>query len=174
VRSGVAGRGLTSFFGAALALVLAAGGLPAAEINTPAPRVTVATTRGQRRLLAEYKGKVVFLNFWASWCGPCAVELPQLNRLAASYKGKKVRVLAINVDKNRAAAKRLLAKLGLTAPAFELFWDTQSKAVSAFDAQTMPSSYVLDPRGIVRYVHSGYKPQDPAAWRREINQCLKE
>src|SRR5438105_812295 len=70
----------------------------AAALDHAAPKFSLANSQNQVRSLSDYKGKIVFINFWASWCAPCQEELPELDRLAAHYKGKNVRVVAINVD----------------------------------------------------------------------------
>ncbi len=144
-------------------IVLCATLLQAAELNRPAPKFPE---------LSGYRGQVVFINFWASWCAPCQVELPELNRLAARYRGKNVKVLAINVDRDRRAAKKLLSRLGLTAPHLEILWDTKSKVVSAYNIEGMPSSFILDAHGIIRFKHAGFHSQDPESWRHEIDRLL--
>src|SRR5262245_54061326 len=106
--------------------------LQAAQLNSPAPAFPG---------LSANRGKVVLINFWASWCGPCQEELPELNRLAAAYKGRKVKVLAINVDENRAAAQKLLGRLGIAAPELTILWDPKSKIVGAYKIDAMPSSF---------------------------------
>jgi thiol-disulfide isomerase/thioredoxin len=148
---------------------IALGALQAATVNQPAPKFTLTDSRRQKRTLSDYKGKVVFINFWASWCAPCQEELPALNRLAADYKSKKVQILAINVDEQPASAKTLLTKLGLTRADFEVLWDSKSKAVGAYNIEVMPSSYILDRNGVIRFTHSGFHGQDPIAWRHEID-----
>lgn len=145
----------------------------ATQLNRPAPGFALKNSNQTSRSLADYKGKVVFINFWASWCAPCHQELPELNQLARHYKGKPVRVVAINVDEDRKAAQRTLAKLNLQNASFEILWDPRSKAVSAYNVATMPGSFILDQRGIVRAIHEGFRSGDPAQWREEIDALLK-
>jgi thiol-disulfide isomerase/thioredoxin len=147
--------------------------LQATALNAPAPKFVLKDTNQKPHALAEYKGNIVFVNFWASWCAPCRQELPELNRLAAEYRGQNVKVLAINIDEHRPAAKTLLSKLRLSAPAFSVLWDPQSKVVSAYKIDAMPSSFILDGTGIVRFAHAGFHPKDPASWREEINKLLR-
>jgi len=151
---------VTLNIGIGLLGILLASTLQAAGVGDRAPH------------LAKYKGQVVFVNFWASWCAPCLVELPELNRLAAHYKGRKVKVLAINVDADRAAARRTLARLKLSKASFEVLWDTKSKTITAYDPPTMPSSYLVDRQGRIRYLHPGFQAGDPATWRQEIDSLL--
>src|SRR5579871_3381346 len=113
--------------------------LLAAQLNKPAPKFPA---------LSNYKGKVVFINFWASWCAPCQAELPELNRLAADYRDRKVQVIAINVDEHRKDAKKSLAKLGLTTTHMKIVSDPKSKIVSAYNIESMPTSFILDQRGL--------------------------
>jgi peroxiredoxin len=159
------------------AILLLAGSLPmlaAARVNAPAPGFKLPDSRGVRRTLADYKGKVVLINFWASWCAPCRAELGELDRLAREFAHKPVKVLTINVDKEKKLGKGLLVLLELDRPGgFDVLWDTRSKAVSAYNIETMPSSFIVDKRGVIRFTHSGFRPEDPAAWRREIASLLQ-
>ena len=148
--------------------------LQAATVNAPAPDFSLTNSQSKLRPLNDYKGKVIFINFWASWCAPCQVELPELNQLTIDEAGKNVAVIAINVDKEQFKAGTLLTKLGLQSPNMEILWDPESKAVAAYDVETMPTSFILDTRGIIRFVHSGFQNHDPEKWRKEIDGLLKE
>lgn len=161
--------GVAVLFFAVAFLQGAAGG---AALDGAAPRFALSNSHGLRRTLSDYKGKVVFINFWASWCAPCRVELPELNRLAGDYEGRKLRVLAVNVDRQRAEARRLLARLGLKRSHFEILWDSRSKAVSAYNIEGMPCSFVIDRRGVLRFTHVGFHDADPGKWRQEIDALL--
>jgi thiol-disulfide isomerase/thioredoxin len=145
----------------------------AATLDAPAPAFSLHDSHQQFRTLKSYQGQVVFLDFWASWCAPCLLELPELNRLAADYQKKKLRVLAINVDTDPAAAKVLLSKLGLKKPVLKILWDTQSKVVSTYNIETMPASFIIDQKGIIRFSHPGYHEKDPSLWRTEIDGLLR-
>jgi cytochrome c biogenesis protein CcmG/thiol:disulfide interchange protein DsbE len=159
-------------FIAALLLGLALTLAQAAGLNEKAPAFTLFDLRHQKHSLAEYKGKVVFINFWASWCAPCKIELPNLERLAAGYKGKPVQIIAINVDRERPEAQKLIHRMGLGNASMPIFWDTEGKIVAAYNIDGMPASFILDARGIIRFTHVGFHAQDPARWRQEINQLL--
>jgi thiol-disulfide isomerase/thioredoxin len=144
----------------------------AATVNVPGPDFALTSSQGKQRTLSSYKGKVVFINFWASWCAPCADELPKLNQLAIDERGKGVSIVAINVEQDQTKAGRLLATLGLDSPEMEILWDPGSKTVAAYDPKTMPSSFILDGRGVIRFVHSGFHEHDPNKWRKEIASLL--
>ncbi len=137
------------------------GPLGAATLHQKAPPTPLAQ-----------RGNVVLVNFWASWCAPCQAELPALRQLADDYRGQRVQVLAVNVDNDPAAARRLLKKLGLSNSRLQVVWDTKSKIVGAYNIPTMPSSYIVDKKGVVRFIHAGFRPDDPVAWRNEINRLL--
>jgi thiol-disulfide isomerase/thioredoxin len=161
--------------GSAIVLCFAITVLNAATLlNAPAPNFSLKNSKTQTRTLASYKGKVVVVDFWASWCATCQLELPEFDRLAADYKSKKLQVVAINVDTDRHAAKELLKKLGLSTPHFEILWDPKSKAVSAYNIEAMPSSFILDQKGIIRFVHVSYHEHDPATWHKEIDSLLNK
>jgi len=151
------------------AAVSAAAGI---GVDAPAPKFFLMNSHHQQRSLPDYKGKIVLINFWASWCAPCRAELPKLDRLAAHYSPKQMRVVAINVDRDPTPAKRLLNELGLANAHLDVLWDTRSKAVSAYNIQSMPSSVIVDARGVVRFVHAGFHIQDPEAWRQEVDTLL--
>src|ERR1019366_10605673 len=148
--------------------------LEAATLNVAAPEFALLNAQGAKRTLSSYKGRVVIINFWASWCAPCQIELPQLNQLATDESGKNVSVIAISVDQEQFKAGTLLTKLGLDSPEMEILWDPDSKAVTAYDAETMPTSFIVDAKGIVRFVHSGFNNHSQEQWRKEIDDLLKE
>ncbi len=101
----------------------------------------------------DFRGKVVLLNFWASWCPECRVELPELARLAERYKGKPFTLLAVNIDTTRKAADGALKKLGLSLP---VLYDTDQKVVEAFSPVGVPASYLIGPDGKVVTLYLGF------------------
>ncbi len=123
--------------------------------------------------LSDFRGKIVFIDFWGSWCDPCREELPKLNALAKERGGDGVVVLAINEDKKKAHADKFLKRLPKLAENFIVLYDTDSKVVEAYMAGAMPTSYIVGKDGVIRYVHFGYTKKDPAKWTAEINALLK-
>jgi DsbE subfamily thiol:disulfide oxidoreductase len=154
-------------------LALIAAPLSAVSLNTPAPNFKLKNTHHETRTLADYKGKVVLINFWASWCAPCQQELPELDRLAAQYAKRGLRVVAVNVDEDSANGQESLYKLGLYTPHLEVLWDPHSKMVSDFNIDSFPATFILDTHGKIHYIHSGYHFEDLTAWRDEIDRLLK-
>ncbi|MBI5888267.1 MAG: TlpA family protein disulfide reductase [Deltaproteobacteria bacterium] len=146
----------------------------AARINDVAPEFTLQNLEGKTVRLGEFKGKVVFLDFWASWCSPCKQELPELNRFINGVKDRDVVVLAVNIDKRRPRAEEFLIGMGNISKRLIVLLDMDAKAVASYGAAAMPTSYIIDRQGIVRHVHFGYNESDPAKWSEEIDALLKK
>lgn len=145
-----------------LALGLLAPPAWALEVGAPAPAVQGPGLVDAKPVsLASLRGKVVLLDFWASWCGPCKVSLPEMDRLRAELHAQghaqRFEVLAVNVDQNPAAALKFLAKHPVSYP---LLSDPAGRLPELYGLPTMPSSYLIDATGRVVAVHSGYKPGD--------------
>jgi thiol-disulfide isomerase/thioredoxin len=121
--------------------------------------------------LARLRGHVIYVDFWASWCAPCAKAFPFLNRLEREFRAQGLHVVGINVDENAADATAFLAR----HPAlFELAADAGGQCPRAFDVRAMPSSYLVDRQGLIRHVHLGFSAQDAAQLRRRVQELLQE
>ena len=154
-------------------LILGFSGVASAtKIKTGQPFPMVALKRlgvsGQGNL-NQYKGKVVIVDFWASWCEPCKKEVPALNAIYKKYLKKGVVIVGVNVDDEEVTAKDFLKDNHFDFP---LFHDDGKKLAGMCDLSTMPSSFVIDKKGVVRFVHSGYKDGDPAKFEQEIKSIL--
>jgi peroxiredoxin len=147
-----------------LALVLLALALPSAALaNKVGERATDFTLRdlaGKPVRLSELRGQIVLLDFWASWCAPCKKELPALEALQKKYKasGKNVVILTVNIDKDRANAEKFLQSAKVTQ--IRVLLDKEGAVAGQYDLPTMPTSFVIDSKGIVRYIHAGFRPGD--------------
>ncbi len=149
--------------------------LQAAFVNDPAPLFSLKDLSGKEIALKNFQGKdIVFVNFWASWCPPCKQEFPELNELANEYKGHGLQVLAINLDKSQERVEKFLEKMKIKPDALTILLDPKSEVVSSYVARSMPSSFIVDKKGIIRFVHFGYSDKDPVKWRQEIDQLLTE
>ena len=137
-------------------------GRPAIDFDLP-------TLDGKRLTLGSLRGQVVLLDFWASWCGPCKQELPELEKLHRQYAGKGLVIVTINIDEERGNAAAMAKRLGLTLP---VALDTESKVAARYEPPTMPTSFVVDRGGVVRFVHAGYRAGDLAKLTAEIDQLL--
>jgi thiol-disulfide isomerase/thioredoxin len=128
------------------------------QVGTPAPELKVETLSGKSLALADYRGKVVLLDVWASWCGPCKQELPMLDDLAKRLRDDGVEVLAVSVDQERANVTKFLKakpKWALT-----IAHDPKGQIADTLAPEKMPTSYVIDRHGTIRYVNSGFEPGD--------------
>ena len=137
-----------------------------------APFREILDRNGMPLDIARFRGKVVLLNFWATWCGPCRVEMPSLNRLQAAMKGKPFIVVALSVDRFGAARvvpfykENKLENLGV-------FLDPRSHNYRAFGVPGLPMSFLIDHRGRVVGYLKGHAEWDSAAARRLIDFYLK-
>ena len=120
---------------------------------------------------AQYKGKVVYVDFWASWCGPCRKSFPWLNNIEKKYKDKGLVVIGINLDSDFEMAKRFLEK---TPAYFQLFSDPKGVLAEKYKLIGMPSSFVLDRNGEVRHRHVGFKKSNIEAYETSIVSLLNE
>lgn len=165
-RAARTGRGLArGLCGLALLLLLAA---PAAalEAGDRAPSFTAHSLKGAGKLsLSAYRGKVVYLDFWASWCGPCVVSLPLIDELRKEFPAADFQVLAVNVDTDLEKARKFLERRPVGYPSAV---DPNGRLPERFGITTMPTSFVIDRQGVIRHVHSGFERGDIASLRKQI------
>ena len=135
-----------------------------------APDFTLRTMNGPNLRLAEQRGRVVMVNFWATWCGPCRQEMPHLNRLYEKYRASGFVLLGVNVDDDTRNAAELATKLGLKFP---VLLDTDKGVSKLYDLSTMPSTVLIDRDGKVRYVHRGYLTGYEDTYDKQIRELLK-
>ena len=122
-------------------------------------------------LLLAQRGQVVLVNFWASWCAPCKVEMPHLNRLADKYRDTGVVLLAVNVDDDPKKAAAEARKLGINFP---VLLDTAKTASKAYQLQAMPTTVLVDRDGKVRHVHQGYRAGYEQTYDEQLRALVKE
>ena len=156
---------------ACLALGMPTLAAAAANPGAPAPDFTLAARDGGKVSLAELKGQVVMINFWATWCGPCRQEMPLFAQLQSKYEPLGFTLLAVNVEPDSAAAVNWLKGMPITFP---VLFDTDSAVAGRFGVEGMPSTVFVDRQGQVRYVHRGYKPGDEAKYADMIRSLVKE
>ena len=136
-----------------------------------APACSAQLLDGTRTVsLAEYRGKVVYLDFWASWCAPCRESFPFMNELQRELADKGLQIVAVSVDKTAEDAKRFLARYPAS---FTTALDAAASCPTAFRLEGMPSSYVIDRSGAVRAVHTGFHNSDRDEIRRQLVDALQ-
>ena len=145
----------------------------AAVSSGPAPAFQLAARGGNSINLAQFRGQVVMINFWATWCGPCRQEMPLLEDIYKKYKPMGFTMLAVNVEPDSAAAEAWLTKLSKPVT-FPVAFDTQSKVSKMYKVAGMPSTVFVDRKGNVRVMHKGYKPGDENFYLTQIRSMLKE
>ena len=143
----------------------------AGDATVPAPPFTLASRSGGEVSLADLKGQVVMINFWASWCGPCRQEFPALDQIYAKYKPMGFTLVAINVESEKSDAEKFLAK---TPASFPILFDPDNKVSGQYGVSAMPTTVLVDRQGRVRWQHRAYKPGDEAAYIEQIRAALRE
>ena len=165
-------KGFRTAFLSLTLCVFAATGLAASDLTgQAAPDFVLKSSSGENLRLSEYRGDVVMINFWATWCGPCRQEMPLLDDLYARYGRVGFNLLGVNIDDDARRAMQMIDELGVNFPV--LFDDT--KAVSKlYQVEAMPVTVLVDRSGTVRHVHHGYKPGYEEKYLTEIRSLLRE
>ena len=156
---------------ATAALLAAASPAPVAAADERAPNVELRGPKGQRQRLADFRGKIVLLEIWASWCPDCKVLFPALDQLSREFKSRGVEVIAVNVDERREHAD---AFLKTQQHQLRVMFDPRARVADAFAAPGVPASYLIDARGMIRFAHAGWDETADATYRREIMTLLDE
>lgn len=120
--------------------------------------------------MQKYAGKVVLVDFWASWCSPCRQSFPWMKALQDKYGRQGLEVVAINVDADRKEADRFLKEY---LPNFDIYYDAKGQLAEQFKVQTMPTSFLIDASGKARSKHAGFRQASLAEYEQEIVQLLK-
>ena len=142
---------------------------PGSAISTGAP--ISLESRPEWPLLDKYAGKVVLVDFWASWCEPCLRSFPWMNDLQRRHGEAGLVVVAVNLDHERGLADAFLRK---TPANFQLEFDVAGDLARRFGVQAMPTSFLVDRNGRVRIRHSGFRDKQRAERERQIEDLLKE
>jgi peroxiredoxin len=140
----------------------------AQDVGQPAPAFDVPGTSANVRL-ADMKGKVVYVDFWASWCAPCKQSFPWMNEMQAKYGPRGLQIVGVTVDRKREDADKFLAA---TPAKFTVAYDTSGQVAGAYKPKGMPTSFLIGADGVVRAVHVGFKDSDRAELEKQIEAQL--
>jgi len=139
-----------------LGLTLALNAAHARELKPIAPRAPFSQLKlqdlsGKTHSLADYKGKVVLVNFWATWCPPCRAEMPSIQRLKAHMAGKPFAILAVDMAETETDVRDFLREMKASNIDFTILMDKDGKAIRAWNVSVFPTSFILDAEGQLRY-----------------------
>lgn len=158
----------------AMGLFLSSGGYAAgfeARTATPSPELKALDMNGAPKSLADYRGKVVLLNFWASWCPPCLREMPSMERLRLKMAGRPLEIVALASAESSDDAKAFLSKMKL---GFPILLDPDGSNTRRWKVFALPTSFLLDAKGQVRYVLTGPTEWDEGEALKTIESMLEE
>jgi thiol-disulfide isomerase/thioredoxin len=161
-------KALLAGFAAALLVASSASALTPGD--TP-PAIDMPDQTGKKADLSALKGKVVLIDFWASWCGPCRQEMPVLEALHKKYATQGLVIIGINIDHN---PKKMNNFLKGTPVTFRIVHDRKVAVASKYEPETMPSSYFIGRDGKIRYVHEGFRKKDAGELEERIKALLAE
>jgi peroxiredoxin len=143
----------------------------AAVTGSAAPDFTLKSASGENLKLSEYRGEVVLINFWASWCGPCRQEMPALDELHNRYRALGFTVLGVNVEEDSRKAREVLKDLQVSFP---VLLDDRSTVSRLYDIVAMPSTVLVDRNGNIRYLHKGYQPGLEDIYLQQVRELIRE
>ena len=146
---------------------LASSGLEGRE----APDFALKSSTGDNVRLSEYRGDVVMINFWATWCGPCRQEMPLLDELYQRYERVGFNLLGVNIDDDSRRAMQMIEELGVDFP---VLFDERKEVSRLYDVEAMPVTVLVDRGGNVRFVHHGYKPGYEDKYLTQVRALLRE
>ena len=144
----------------------------AADVGQPAPQFTLPTLQqDQPTPSQQYAGKVIYLDFWASWCSPCRTSFPLLNKLHEKLKAQGFEVVAINLDEDKASAEKFLQKFPVD---FTVLRDANGEWADQFVVESMPTAFIIDKQGVVQKIHHGFASGDINELEEKITQLLAQ
>jgi thiol-disulfide isomerase/thioredoxin len=120
--------------------------------------------------LQQFKGQVLYVDFWASWCGPCAKSFPFLNEMHAQFKDQGLKIIGVNLDEELADAKEFLKQFPAS---FTVVSDDDKSCARHFAVKAMPSSFIIDRSGVIHHVHLGFRPGESGELKALVEKLLK-
>jgi peroxiredoxin len=163
---------LKNTFMALVFSVFAASSLASSGMEgQPAPDFSLKSSTGENLRLSEYRGDVVMINFWATWCGPCRQEMPLLDELYSRYQRVGFNLLGVNIDDDSRRAMQMIEELGVNFP---VLFDARKEVSKLYEVEAMPVTVIVDRSGNVRYIHHGYKPGYEDKYLDQVRSLLRE
>ena len=160
-----------TLIGLAMAVFAASSLASSGLTGQPAPDFALKSSTGENLRLSEYRGDVVMINFWATWCGPCRQEMPLLDELYTRYQRVGFNLLGVNIDDDSNRAMSMIRELGVNFP---VLFDARKEVSKMYDVDAMPVTVLIDREGNVRYVHQGYKPGYEEKYLDQVRALLRE
>jgi len=153
------------------AFMPASGSAASALVGRPAPDFTLRSLASENLRLSEHLGEVVVINFWASWCGPCRQEMPQLDQLYNKYRLAGLALLSINLDEDVERAAEMVRALKVSYP---VLLDERKEVSRSYQVGAMPLTVLVDREGVVRYIAESYKPGYEKRYAEQLRELLNE
>ena len=165
-------KGLRTTLLGAILVILTASSLASSSLEgRAAPDFVLKSASGENLRLSEYRGDVVLINFWATWCGPCRQEMPLLDELYGRYQRVGFNLLGVNIDDDSRRAMQMVQELDVSFP---VLFDESKEVSKLYEVEAMPVTILVDREGTVRHVHHGYKPGYEEKYLTEIRALLRE
>lgn len=141
--------------------------------DVQAPGFAAKTREGEEVKLSDYRGKVVLLDFWASWCGPCREEMPFLVDFFRDNRKSDLQVIAVNIDDKAENMNGFLSR-SYIPPGFLILADPEKHVPALYDLKAMPTTLFIDKKGVVRFRHTGFKASQRERLQAELEELLNE
>ena len=142
----------------------------ATEVGQPAPPFTLpALKTDSPTQLKQFTGKVIYLDFWASWCAPCKTSFPLLNKLHQKLKAQDFEVVAINLDEDKTLGEKFLQEIPVD---FTVLRDVKGEWADQYVVESMPTSFIIDKNGVVQKIHHGFTSDDMKELEIKITELL--
>ena len=165
-------KGLRTTLLGAILVIFTASSLAASGLEgQSAPDFVLKSASGENLRLSEYRGDVVLINFWATWCGPCRQEMPLLDDLYGRYQRVGFSLLGVNIDDDSRRAMQMVQELGVKFP---VLFDERKEVSKLYKVEAMPVTVLVDREGRIRHVHHGYKPGYEEKYLTQIRSLLRE
>ena len=146
-------------------------GSAAGDAAAPAAAFNLPSRAGKPVALADLKGQVVLINFWATWCGPCRKEMPLLEQIQKKYAPLGFTMLGVNVEEDTRLMEAFLKDVPVTFP---ILLDPANGVSKLYNVSAMPSTVIVDRKGNLRFIHQGYQPGDESKYQDMIHQLIRE